>query len=510
MSWIYQGSPEGLLATSGNSRVATKIPDGVYEGIVDYVIVDHKYVPAVYAATTAYNIGTIRVRIKNVDHGSDEELLSWADPVDSTFLELPLLGELVVLQKILGNFFYTRKIPVARRLQENALLNTNKELNLRSRVNKKAAITSGEEVTLEKFKLGKYFKSDSRVRTLKHFEGDVLVQGRMGQSIRFGSSQLTNEQTKLAPNIILRTGQGKGLEIENVSSKSVYGLIVEDINKDASSIWMTSDQTVPFVPNIKGIGAFHRSIKAAPGPYDGAQIVLNSDRLVLNSKKNEIILYSAKGINLNSYSEISLDTNDSILLTSNKSINLSAKQSIEYHADGPFAINSMNDILVTAQKRVSIISEKNYIGSTDSEDEPMVGGKSLSYFLARLILCLIGDPKIPSQNTLKPLIPTNVTPGTNATAHVYTMQGPASLSPIIIRNLTALYKELAEKNDGQQNPEAFAGAPFNSGDNYVSMVNEDRTDYIKAQETEFVDGERPVIVENNTWLLKDNYYKIII
>lgn len=78
-------------------------------------------------------------------------------------------------------------------------------------------------------------------RTLRPFPGDVLVEGRWGNSIRFGSSgpeglnAWSQPNTEKSPITIISNGHGaKGSEN--------WSLITEDVNADDSSIWMTSAQ----------------------------------------------------------------------------------------------------------------------------------------------------------------------------------------------------------------------------------------------------------------------------
>ena len=260
--YIYRGKPDGLLATSGNTESVRAIPNQFYEAVVVDVILDHHHPQ--YAKKDGYNVGAIKIRIFSVHNSRHDDLLDWADPIESSILEMPLIGELVVVHKILGNFYYTRKVFLAHRMQENGMLQLNNALNNRgNRLKSKIAVTK-QEITADKHKFGEYFKPDSRVRPLKHFEGDLLIQGRMGQSIRFGSSQMELASPGMAPNIILRTGQGKDIEKTDATKDSIFGLILEDVNKDASSIWMTADQNVPFEPITINAGSFNRSIQAPP------------------------------------------------------------------------------------------------------------------------------------------------------------------------------------------------------------------------------------------------------
>lgn len=489
-----------------------------YEGLIVDVILDHKHPNySNILGSGGYNVGTVKVRIFDVNQSLADDYLSWADPIDMTIMEYPLIGEMVQLVKIRGNFFYTKKIPISRRLQENAMLKLNQLLSSRGSNTLSNLISSGGEKSNSSHRFGNYFKPDSRVRQLKHFEGDVLYQGRMGHSIRFGSSRMDPKSEGLAPNLILRTGQGKGLEEnpETRSFDSVFGLILEDINKDASSIWMVSDQHVPFEPITLKAGSFYRSILNPPNKFDKASITLNSDRIVMNAKKTHLMLFSNEEIYLNSFKRTSIDSDENILLTANLNIELKSSRYIESIADKDFSVKAGKDILLTSIEKNSLLSKKNFIGSISNDVEPVVGGTSLAIFLARLIEILVGNapavlPQIPYQASGAPaptIIPPPATaPGLSSVVHVITPMGPGLLNPAIQAKLVQLYLELAAINPGSNTPLPFGGAVFNSYDNYVKLANEDPVPVVELNE--FEEGEQ-IETENNEWILSEPYYRVL-
>jgi hypothetical protein len=476
------------------------------------VILDHHHPQ--YAKKDGYNVGAIKIRIFSVHNGRNDDLLDWADPIESAILEMPLIGELVIVHKILGNFFYTRKVFLAHRMQENGMLQLNNALNTRGDRLKSKIATTKQELTADKHKFGEYFKPDSRVRPLKHFEGDLLIQGRMGQSIRFGSSQMELASPGMAPNIILRTGQGKDIEKTDATKDSVFGLILEDINKDASSIWMTADQNVPFEPITINAGSFNRSMQAPPQKYSGAQIILNSDSIVLDSKKTHISLYSNEEIYLNSFKNTAIDTDSSIILTANLDIELKSGRSIDMGADSDITITAGKSISLAAVNTLSLAAAKIHIGGTDNDVEPMVGGTSLSIFLARLIQALMGigftPPQTPTYQSLgsaTPMaFPPPLVPGPSAAAHTFFGIIPCQLSPAIVTALSALYIELIPPNPGSMKPLPYSGAPFNSLDSFVGMSNENTS--LLIEKNEFKAGKQ-IKTENNKWKLTDDYYKVL-
>ena len=112
------------------------------------------------------------------------------------------------------------------------------------------------------FPLGKTFrlKQVDNIRTIKPFEGDTVIQGRFGQSVRFGSTNVaqgTVNSKNNVPNLnnwsnnnevdkngdpitIILNQQGERAESEK------FDTLVEDIERDGSSIYMTSTQTLDF------------------------------------------------------------------------------------------------------------------------------------------------------------------------------------------------------------------------------------------------------------------------
>ena len=99
--------------------------------------------------------------------------------------------------------------------------------------------------------LGKYFKEQLNVKPLLPYEGDYIIEGRYGNSIRFGASvkdDVLPENNKNdwsqgdeeigTPITIIRNGQSGDLDDKG------WIPTIEDINRDDSSIYMTSNQKI--------------------------------------------------------------------------------------------------------------------------------------------------------------------------------------------------------------------------------------------------------------------------
>jgi hypothetical protein len=95
------------------------------------------------------------------------------------------------------------------------------------------------------YPLGNDFYEKSNIKTLEMFVGDVAFEGRWGNSIRFGSSLLTNRTKNYwwngpqgNPITIIRNGQGPQIDQEG------WIPTVENINTDPTSIYLTSGQII--------------------------------------------------------------------------------------------------------------------------------------------------------------------------------------------------------------------------------------------------------------------------
>lgn len=110
---------------------------------------------------------------------------------------------------------------------------------------------SGTATTGSNMPLG-YTFDEKFVRNLQPFEGDVILQSRFGQSIRFGStvSRTKNKNT-------WSNSGNNGDPITIITNKVAdrpglyqFDPTVENINDDGTSIWMTSTQQVNMPPLV--------------------------------------------------------------------------------------------------------------------------------------------------------------------------------------------------------------------------------------------------------------------
>lgn len=225
---------------------------------------------------------------------SNEDKIKVA-PLNSNIKEYPLPGEYVIVAKYLEDRYYTQKINLFNSVNLNSFPGMSDVIN---------------PTSLENYNT-KNFIGNDYIRQLKLHEGDISFNGRFGQSIKFGSNitELVDKDKNLlpdtgkpqSPNIIIRTGQG-------IISTTPNKPVKEDINKDGASIWMTTNQNVPLNRHKSKI------TNLEPKKFDGKQIILNSDRVVFNSRLNNTFLYSSKDINLISKNRIVLEGHNNVFI----------------------------------------------------------------------------------------------------------------------------------------------------------------------------------------------------
>jgi hypothetical protein len=163
--------------------------------------------------------------------------------------------------------------------------------------------------------LGATFTENPNVRPLIPYEGDNILGGRQGSSLRFTSTTRgvtpSNEWSEIGGEYDPITILTNGLDYD--PNKNYY---VEQINKDASSIYLTSLQKIPL--QTDKIGVLNNLTNPLNIPdYTYAQTILNSDRVVLNSKKDEVMIFAKTNIELNTKNIINLNADERVHLNAN-------------------------------------------------------------------------------------------------------------------------------------------------------------------------------------------------
>lgn len=185
-----------------------------------------------------------------------------AKPINSTLKQLPLLGETVLLipgpsleqneNRGQQTYYYLNPFNIWNASHHNAFPDLG-DLSLYSNEVQRTyenSIELNQVTNLSVTQSGNYplspgFNESSTIKSLRTFTGDVTVEGRWGNSIRFGSTTANRVENNWSstgsignPITIIRNGQGRQLD------PTAWVPTVEDINRDPSSIYLTSGQKV--------------------------------------------------------------------------------------------------------------------------------------------------------------------------------------------------------------------------------------------------------------------------
>jgi len=191
--------------------------------------------------------------------------------------------------------------------------------------------------------LGNTFKEKSNIHPLLPFEGDIIHEGRWGNSIRIGSTVKNNPNNWSTtgndgdPLLILRNGQGN-------QTQEGWIPTIEDINNDDSSIYIASTQKIPLKASSTLYDSYETS-PTTPEQYSGKQILINSGRLVFNTTQDHILLSSAQTIGFNSIKGFNFDTKANFVVNS-PSIKLGGKTATESILKGDTTIEILSDLLI--------------------------------------------------------------------------------------------------------------------------------------------------------------------
>lgn len=354
------------LEDSSNSNLLEELNSKVISGRVIDIVLDETH-PKFIEYGDWNGIGTINFEPIN-QLNKKNQIYPIAKPLFPQFNSPPLVNEIVLLihlpDKDMGKndtskiYYYLNSVSIWNHPHHNAYPNVYKYSNINN--------TSSKDINLNSDNAtGGKFVEKANISPIMPFSGDNIIESRYGSSFRLGSTKKTN--TLISNNwsdfgkngdpiTIIRNGQP--------TSKNNIGFfpIIENINEDPSSIYMTTTQNIPISASSLNFTAISTNqTPTYPNSYlDSPQIILNSGRLLLNS------------------------TSDSILLSSKKVINLAA----------------LGDIGLASRKSINLEAEEITLGGTNST-QPAIAGqtflanlKNLTFALQALANAINNDPKV--------------------------------------------------------------------------------------------------------------------
>lgn len=422
-------SLDSVSATKSSAGGGSNITDAFYEiepaVVLDIIIDDkHPYFKNEYIREqwpiSVYDkkpdkgdkdyswVGRVLVRLLYTQRELEKEDLVWAMPLESNISEFPVINEIVGVIHHMGQYFYTKKLNMFNTLNANADFNIElsyggyrtgpeSEVKGNRELDTSATPYAGPESKLNEKGdtgyigvLGRYFKYNQRIRTIRRREGDLIIEGRFGHSIRFGTYDDNRGNDSASPDkdyqdkggnpfILIRNRQRPLKKIgesqqcyENPDIPPVIGTITEknvggyfdkyggeDVNNDGTSIHITSGATLSdFHTNCFKVMwgdkpeeqvKFNGATKFKFPKLMNDQIVINSERVILSAKKYEMFAYS--------------------------------KKRMAFVTDDEYTVDSHNQMVLTTNTKIVLNSPAIYLGEYNKTDEPVLLGQTTTNWL---------------------------------------------------------------------------------------------------------------------------------
>jgi hypothetical protein len=331
-----------------------------------------------YVDKNTLNYGAIRYRLLGIGSEINDADLPIAYPLSREDFALPVTDEIVKIYTILGLDYYERInienspnfntdlrvfIAASKTTPENSQRGSKLEDYQESQssgISSQTDSTAGTVETIRRGFNGKYFKRNMKIHQLSLNEGDKLIQGRFGNSIRFSGYIHSDKTNGIAhPAILIRNGESS----EN-QKKKVFDIVSEDINGDGTSIQITSGPYKSlFTPTIKVVKEANDTYPSSDNLI-GDQLVANSGRVIISSKTAETFLFSKKRFSIFTDDNVTIDSENGFKLISqrgnislrakgNKNIILEVNSGAKVYHGSPTA----NQQAILGNKLVDLISQ---------------------------------------------------------------------------------------------------------------------------------------------------------
>ena len=325
-----------------------------------------------------------------------------ASPIFPQFKSYPLINEVIFTISIPNNldydtktvslkYFYFNPIGIWNNPHNNALPNSlpfsEFYQNLQNKSTYNQNVIDPEErgeqnepivyLNSQKNSSQNTFVEKSNIYPLMPFMGDNIIEGRYGQSIRLGHTAKSDSSKKNNwsengengdPIMILRNGQSPKV------NEAGWVPTTENIKDDLSSIYLTSTQKLPFSLTNENFVSY-TTPPELPSNYINPQIILNSDRVVINAKTDNVLISGNKSVGISSNRSINLEAKEVYMHSTD--IRLGDKGATQPVLKGDIAVEYLKIIiqeianLSTALKTIQIYTGPNVVGVPDASIQPV-------------------------------------------------------------------------------------------------------------------------------------------
>jgi hypothetical protein len=273
---------------------------------------------------------------------------NFAFPFDKNNITYPIVGETIIIVEIANSNYwlpysvsqipnYREDVKLSEITKEKNVLSTDSSDKNKNYSEVKNTHTTGEKKIESQSNKSEYKKNEN-IKFLKPREGDTIITGRAGNTIRFSEFFLTEDETTdesgnpkggtSSPSIFIRNKQNPSLDNEKIGT-----LVEESIDLDGTSVYITSGKVkIPFKETIKKQKI---AFTEYPNSKDlkGNQFFLNSDRVVLSAKASEFIIFGKGNTGVITDGRFTIDADKEIYTHSNKDIILHTNKNIVLNSD---------------------------------------------------------------------------------------------------------------------------------------------------------------------------------
>jgi hypothetical protein len=219
-------------------------------------------------------MGCVLARPLISQFGQPIDNLQWYQPLNTNFQQPPLLGEIVLLinapstsaqlKKEGSAKYYMTVVNVWNYVNHNALPASSYNINApdENPTQNYRGFTGNSKGGYNDIPFGETFE-EKNIPRIFPYEGDIIYEGRWGQSIRFGSTvseaatgnSWSSDGEDGDPITVISNGHA------TEGSDSAYHL--ESVNGDASGIWMCDGQSIPIQVASENADSYAQSFAGA-------------------------------------------------------------------------------------------------------------------------------------------------------------------------------------------------------------------------------------------------------
>lgn len=280
------------------------------------------------------------IRIRDVSTpGSNENLdgieMQVAIPLNYNFVRIPIVGEVVLALRAPGSYatgtrnsqtlYYLDVVSLQSSVHHNGLPTISAAtLNpITSDSDKYENSSTGNTNKQQPPSIDPNFTEISTTKPLQHYVGDIIMEGRYGQSIRFSSTPKSGDFA-VAPKF--SGASGKPITIirnttQGTDTQRINDFVTETFTNEENVFVLASGQNLEFEQASKVLSSSKsKGITSWQDENWGTtpQALLSSGRIIFNSTQQEIIGFAKNGIAWSSETAITLDAKDNVSINAEK------------------------------------------------------------------------------------------------------------------------------------------------------------------------------------------------